>query len=94
MDHWLLAMVHERRLTFRIKTGTSYVRIDDVKIRFWVNFKDEYAKWNRKEVDSVDIRELEIPPWAECYRKDIQYFIKYYPEKLYHAINGTVINVE
>lgn len=93
MDYWL-DMLNERRLTFRVKTGTSYVRIDDVRIKFWVTFKDEYARWNKKEVDALDVRELELPAWAECYRKDIMYFIKYYPEKIYNAISGMIINVE
>ena len=87
-------MLNQRTITIRVKTGSSWVRIENCTLKFWTHYKDDYSRWEDKEVYSIDLRELILPSWAECYRDTIKSYIDNNPNKLHRTINGMVLNVE
>jgi hypothetical protein len=86
-------MMSRRNLIIRVKTGSSWVRIENVAIIFWVEYRSLGLSWNKDTVSSVDIRDLVLPSWSECYRKTIKEYLENNPEVLANSYNDKVIEV-
>ena len=74
--------------TIRVKTGSSWIRIDKVNISYYASYKDDYF-YNTSPCD-IDIREIDLPAWASYLKDKIVKYLEAFPEK----INPVLIEVD
>jgi hypothetical protein len=67
-------MFDRKFLTFRIKTGTTYVVVPDVELVYWIDY-DEYSFNSLYDIESFQLSELIVPAWANCFKEKIKEFI-------------------
>ena len=71
-------MIDSKIFTVRVKTGSSWVKIENVEICYYLIFKDGWSS----RPDGIEIRYVRVPSWATFWKKTIQDCIQVYPEKL------------
>lgn len=71
-------MIDKKIFTVRIKTGSTWVRIENVEICYYLIFTD----FLNSKPNGVEIRYVQVPNWATSWKKTIQDYIQAYPEKL------------
>jgi hypothetical protein len=87
-------MISNRKIDLKIKTGSSWVFLSEVSVTFRVAYKTKFSNSEKDEIYSIEIRKLNIPSWADCYKNRIISFFKSKPEELYSVQNGTVLYIE
>jgi hypothetical protein len=75
-------MIGSKNFTIRVKTGKSWVRIDNVEICYYLTYRDFLSL----DPDGVEIRYIQIPSWANCWKDRIRSYIEAYPKKLEDSI--------
>lgn len=85
-------MLNTRRLTFRVKTGDSWIRIDDCTIMYWMEYKNNIGFYLR-DPHSVDIRDFTLPGWAKFLKEKIKTYLENNPEVLENSYNDKIIEV-
>ena len=75
-------MIDKKISTVRVKTGSTWVKIENVEICYYLSYKDFISS----KPDAIDIRYIQVPSWASCWKKTIQDYVEMYPEKLDNSI--------
>lgn len=71
-------MLDNKKVVIRIKTGSSWVRVEDSEIFFSL----QYSSWMLDAPDSVQFISVVLPSWAECWRDRIESYLRNNIEKV------------
>jgi hypothetical protein len=82
-------MVDHKKVTIRVKTGTSWVRIENAEIMYSL----QYSSWMLDEPDYVQFISVVLPSWAESWRDMIEIYLKNNIEKVQYLSTIEVENV-
>ena len=71
-------MVDHKKVTFRVKTGSSWVRIENAEIAY----SSQYSSWMLDDPDMLQFISVSLPAWAESWRDKIEIYLKNNLEKV------------
>lgn len=87
-------MFDVKKITFRIKTGPTYVVVPSVEVICWVDFSEYDFYTGKFELDNFQLSQITIPAWAECFRKQIVDYIQNNKNSFTKQKDGAVVNVD
>lgn len=76
-------MIDIYNVTVKLKTGNSWVVIENIEVTVNIRYDDYY---NNSASDDMDVVHVKIPSWASTWKKLVSEYLTRNPEKVTQKI--------